>query len=370
MASVVHDGVSCDQCGTSPIQGVRNRCSFCANYDLCEACYGSRTHDATHLFLRIDTPSFSAFPVVANRSTVQHSIRCDVCGVAPLQGYRYVCAVCLVDLCEACESKGLHDPTHTRIKTADPTSKLAQEEVFDAAAQATAAIQRKTLRGGAAPIPPGTNPKPTRFDIGEWRAAAPTHVLGGHQPTPAEELLQDPYLVHANRLSATAVAEIVRDACGLQPREVAYHVSAAHPDAAVREVRAALSQDQCANMMAHVDHVLAARCAAASTAAAEHMLARDLKVELAEAEAASLVGAGALASLISEGRQTLERRSGGSDNTERGGGTPTTGVGARLRLVLRRREALPGTECETIPFHLDVSRVVVNVALNEVCCAA
>ena len=361
MASVVHDGVNCDQCGTGPIQGVRYRCSFCANYDLCEACYSSRTHDATHLFLRIDMPSFGSFPVVANRSTVQHHIRCDVCGVVPLQGYRYVCAVCLLDLCEACESKGWHDPNHTRIKTADPTSKLAQDEVFDAASQATMAISRKAAGYSAASLPHGENPKPTRFDIGEWRAAAP---MNQHEDLywsiRAEELLQDSCLSKAKALPTSAVVEIIRGVCDLQPAEAAYHTSAGTPNAAVSLVHGALSPDNCESMMLHIDRVLAARCAADSTAASVRAAARDLKVELGEAEATTLIGVEALDLLISAGRQMLERVDVGGI-----GRAPRSHVVHRLRLVLRRREALPGTECEIIPFHFDVSRVVVNVALNK-----
>ena len=37
--SEVHENVSCDGCGLSPIRGARWKCSVCADYDLCDVCH-------------------------------------------------------------------------------------------------------------------------------------------------------------------------------------------------------------------------------------------------------------------------------------------------------------------------------------------
>lgn len=47
----VHAGVTCDSCGVTPIQGIRYKCSVCADYDHCEKCEAERTHP--HPFLKI-----------------------------------------------------------------------------------------------------------------------------------------------------------------------------------------------------------------------------------------------------------------------------------------------------------------------------
>ena len=78
------------------------------------------THDGSHLFLRIDRPSAAvgAYPCVFNRAALQHvDVQCAGCGATHFTGFRFKCVVCPnIDLCEACEAKGVHDPTHNRIK--------------------------------------------------------------------------------------------------------------------------------------------------------------------------------------------------------------------------------------------------------------
>jgi len=51
----VHLGVTCDGCNTSPITGVRYKCSVCPDYDLCEACEakGAAVHPAHHALIKI-----------------------------------------------------------------------------------------------------------------------------------------------------------------------------------------------------------------------------------------------------------------------------------------------------------------------------
>jgi hypothetical protein len=56
--AVVHEGVTCDNCHTSNIQGVRYQCKDCENYDMCESCYPRRhtIHDMDHHFSTINVP--------------------------------------------------------------------------------------------------------------------------------------------------------------------------------------------------------------------------------------------------------------------------------------------------------------------------
>ena len=47
----VHGRVTCDVCGTNPIQGIRYKCSVCPDFDLCEKCEAQKGH--THPLLKI-----------------------------------------------------------------------------------------------------------------------------------------------------------------------------------------------------------------------------------------------------------------------------------------------------------------------------
>jgi len=48
--------VSCDGCGVSPIEGVRYKCQVCDNYDLCEKCEAKNEHPPTHILLKAKQP--------------------------------------------------------------------------------------------------------------------------------------------------------------------------------------------------------------------------------------------------------------------------------------------------------------------------
>lgn len=135
----VHEGITCDICQASPIRGVRYRCSVCPDFDSCEACVDNAVqrgpHDpTTHLYLRIPqtTTAVQGSPQVANRSQlVHHGFKCACCPAidptmgapaAPMiVGVRYQCVQCQVDLCEACEAQGSHDPSHVRLKVTRPS---------------------------------------------------------------------------------------------------------------------------------------------------------------------------------------------------------------------------------------------------------
>jgi len=129
--SGAHLGITCDQCSASPVVGVRYRCSVCPDFDLCETCIANPSPAAhgdggEHLFLRIPTTdgAMQRRPQVMNRAGhVHEGVTCDLCpspAAGSLVGTRFTCVQCQVDLCEACEASGKHDPAHPRIKYATP----------------------------------------------------------------------------------------------------------------------------------------------------------------------------------------------------------------------------------------------------------
>lgn len=58
----VHRGCACNSCGVVPIRGVRYRCANCADYDLCEGCESQGLHIKTHIFYKIKVPAPSFGP--------------------------------------------------------------------------------------------------------------------------------------------------------------------------------------------------------------------------------------------------------------------------------------------------------------------
>jgi len=136
-----HDGITCDNCKAVSFTGVRYRCSMCPNYDLCASCIernessGERRvatfHDATHIFYRLSKQSrlcqeaaVDKFPVIINCSQCVHTgVVCSYCQAFNVVGYLYKCQQCPnINLCEACEVKGLHDPSHPRTTLGRPSA--------------------------------------------------------------------------------------------------------------------------------------------------------------------------------------------------------------------------------------------------------
>lgn len=52
-----HNNITCDGCQLAPIVGVRYKCANCPNFDLCESCEAKGVHDPTHVFLKINRPT-------------------------------------------------------------------------------------------------------------------------------------------------------------------------------------------------------------------------------------------------------------------------------------------------------------------------
>lgn len=58
----VHRGCACNGCGVVPIRGIRYRCANCSDYDLCEGCESQGLHIKTHIFYKIKIPTPSFGP--------------------------------------------------------------------------------------------------------------------------------------------------------------------------------------------------------------------------------------------------------------------------------------------------------------------
>ena len=56
MEGFIHRGITCNQCGASPVRGFRFKCANCADCDICEDCETIGGHDITHVFLKIRIP--------------------------------------------------------------------------------------------------------------------------------------------------------------------------------------------------------------------------------------------------------------------------------------------------------------------------
>ena len=54
--NTIHNGIICDNCGISPIVGIRYKCIECDDFELCEKCEKTNTHP--HLFYKIKKNNF------------------------------------------------------------------------------------------------------------------------------------------------------------------------------------------------------------------------------------------------------------------------------------------------------------------------
>ena len=56
-SKLIHRGICCNRCGKQNIQGIRYKCVQCKNYNLCENCENSYTHDMKHIMVKIRYPT-------------------------------------------------------------------------------------------------------------------------------------------------------------------------------------------------------------------------------------------------------------------------------------------------------------------------
>ena len=105
----IHLGYICDGCNMAPIKGTRYHCEQCPDYDLCEKCYKEKKINHGHSFQPIKKEIIPEIKLKSLNKIDKHihmNVTCDGCGVHPLVGVRYKCAVCPnFDFCENCEKK-------------------------------------------------------------------------------------------------------------------------------------------------------------------------------------------------------------------------------------------------------------------------
>ncbi|KAM5544784.1 hypothetical protein V8D89_001682 [Ganoderma adspersum] len=123
---LTHQGITCNGCDKTDIEGVRHKCLVCDDYNLCEACIGSpakRTqHNPNHGFFPMTTPydrhEYDQARARAHPERLLHNgVWCDGCNSDPLVGIRHRCLDCKdFDMCTQCMSTPSrhlqHDATH------------------------------------------------------------------------------------------------------------------------------------------------------------------------------------------------------------------------------------------------------------------
>ena len=66
---MIHEHVTCDGCGVSPIRNIRYKCLICHNFDFCENCENKGTHP--HAFIKIRHPSQVPKILITSEDDVQ-----------------------------------------------------------------------------------------------------------------------------------------------------------------------------------------------------------------------------------------------------------------------------------------------------------
>ena len=174
----IHYFVQCDGCGMAPIFGKRFKCKACQNFDYCEKCMEKNKETHKHEFKNIPVfprppRHFHPMPYYFNRpeklekkleksktmgnmfkgedkkkeikneikdeikdeiknennntnnlaeKLIHFGVTCDGCGVFPIVGCRYKCAVCNdFDFCEECEKKKGEEHNHPFLKISKPS---------------------------------------------------------------------------------------------------------------------------------------------------------------------------------------------------------------------------------------------------------
>ena len=126
----IHWNYICDGCGMAPIKGIRYHCTECEDFDYCEKCQAEKNHKEGHKFLSVEKSlvkpperKLKAPRFVCDKN-MHNGVTCDGCGVFPIVGCRYKCAVCPdFDYCENCEKKYGTEHSHPMVELSNPNIK-------------------------------------------------------------------------------------------------------------------------------------------------------------------------------------------------------------------------------------------------------
>lgn len=87
-------------------------------------------NDDHEMWSNVNLPPWCHSPNNAGGEAIHYRVKCDGCGVAPIQGVRYKCGICLdYDLCEKCEASNKHDPQHVLLKIKQPIYRRDRKSV-------------------------------------------------------------------------------------------------------------------------------------------------------------------------------------------------------------------------------------------------
>ncbi len=117
----IHFNIICDGCKVTPLRGKRYKCKQCRDFDFCEECYKKNKESHGHDFHVIERPHCRnrlghKNTKYCQRGLVHSKVMCDGCGMLPLVGYRYKCALCDdYNLCENCVENVSHNHPFLKI---------------------------------------------------------------------------------------------------------------------------------------------------------------------------------------------------------------------------------------------------------------
>ena len=128
----IHWSYICDGCGMAPIKGIRYHCKECEDFDFCEKCKEEKKDSHKHKdFLAIEKTVVKPperklrAPRFTCDKKIHQNVTCDGCGIFPIVGNRYKCAVCPdFDFCENCEKKLGKEHSHPMVQISNPNIKL------------------------------------------------------------------------------------------------------------------------------------------------------------------------------------------------------------------------------------------------------
>nr|XP_037280887.1 ZZ-type zinc finger-containing protein P35G2.11c-like [Rhipicephalus microplus] len=156
--TMLHDGITCDECLEDGIFGTRWKCLLCHDYDLCDSCYMDGKHNQEHAFLKLNTPGGVATRVPPRKTTARSQLSyfiprgessrgppCNSCCRKHLPGVRWQCDVCSdYNLCSDCYASNKHRLDHSFLRFDSPRGTGIKVSPRQQSAQTSSAGARHT----------------------------------------------------------------------------------------------------------------------------------------------------------------------------------------------------------------------------------